>query len=595
MTATGPEYGSGRPRNRPVRLLRLRVLRLQRPHLRLPRVLRSLLATHEDVPDWPASKAEPAHGPDGPRAMHSRHAARNESQDPGIGANIGASISANAGEGWSARWRRSLSAPLRTLEQRSLFGEILDWMFAPLLLLWPLSVAVTFVVARSLADAPYDRALIDRTEALAQQVRVNQRQVFLTLPNAARDILTQDDTDQVYFQVIGPRGNLLSGEAELPMPDLYDYPDPGRVKLRNARFGGDEIRIGYLYLPVQIDGYQEIEELPRVLVQLAETLDKRNRLANEIIKGVIFPQFVILPLAMMLVWFGLSRGLAPLELMQRRIRNRRPYDLSPIDPLGAPQEIAPLVDSFNDLLQRLRETVDVQKRFIADAAHQMKTPLAGLSTQSELALHEINPEDQRRRLEQLALSSRRAAHLINQLLALARTENLAEALVREPVNLVDFTRSVVSDWVPAALDRSIDLGFEAGSGRSWVDGHPILLRELYNNLIDNALRYTPAGGSVTVRIRCDARNVWLEVEDSGPGVPESERRLVFERFYRVLGTQVDGSGLGLAIVREIAGQHRADVWIETVRPVEAMLPVEAMAGARFVVEFPAARVSSFDL
>jgi two-component system, OmpR family, sensor histidine kinase TctE len=557
-----------------------------KPRRRLPAFVRSLIDTA------PEATAAPV----GEKALRRRAGAwgaNDAGVEAGSPAGDGAATPAAAGAASPAasgarrpnpaRWRWPITgtSPFRSFEQRSLFGEILDWMFAPLLLLWPLSVAVTFVVARSLADAPFDRALIERTEALAQQVQVTRLQNPILLPRAPRDFLSNDEIDLVYYQVIGPRGRLLAGDRDLPGPRIYDFPEPGRVKLRNSVFRGDEVRIGYLHVPMSSDAPEDIEDPSHMLLQVAETLDKRNRLANEIIKGVIFPQFMILPLALMLVWFGLSRGLAPLQSLQRRIRDRRPDDLSPIDPNAAPEEIAPLVDAFNDLLLRLRENVDAQKRFIADAAHQMKTPLAGLRTQSELALRESNPDEQRRTLEQLAVGSQRAAHLITQLLALARTENLRERLVLEPLELCAFSRAVVADWVPAALERRIDFGFEAQCERATLDANPILLRELFNNLIDNALRYTPAGGTVTVRIRSAPGTVSVEVEDSGPGVPDEERRYVFERFYRVLGTDVDGSGLGLAIVREIAEQHLATVRVEPARP-----DVEP-PGARFVVEFPA--------
>ena len=481
--------------------------------------------------------------------------------------------------------RRSLRASVERIEQRSLFGEILDWMFTPLLLLWPLSVAVTFLVARSLADAPFDRALDDRTSALAQQVRTAADRVVVILPRAAKDFLAADDEDVVYFQVIGPGGRLLAGDPDLPQPRLYDYPQPGEVKLRTVTYRGDQVRIGYMYV---VPGDEERQDLGPVLVQVAETLDKRARLANEIIKGVIFPQFLILPMAVMLVWFGLTRGLAPLKTLQRRIRDRAPDDLSPIDPRGAPEEIAPLVDAFNELLERLGQNVNAQKRFIADAAHQMKTPLAGLRTQTELAMREHDPVELHRALQQIARGSQRAAHLVSQLLALARTENQREGASLEPLDLDAFAREAVSDWVPTAIERGIDLGYETqraqwdGDGRdasSRIAGHPLLLRELANNLIDNALRYTPRGGTVTVRVVAAGRRVLLEVEDSGPGIAEAERGLVFERFYRVLGTGVDGSGLGLPIVREIATQHGATIEVDDARPGETP------PGARFTVVF----------
>ena len=457
-------------------------------------------------------------------------------------------------------------------------------MFAPLLLLWPLSVAVTFLVARSLADAPFDRALDDRTAALAQQVTLASERVVLVMPRAAKDFLAAGEDDTVWFQVVGPRGLLVAGEPDLPRPGLYDYPVAGEVRLRTANYIGRQVRIGYLYVDT-VDG----DEIAPVLVQVAETLDRRTRLANEIIKGVIFPQFMILPVAVLLVWFGLARGLAPLKTLQRRIRGRAPDDLSPIDPRGAPEEIAPLVDAFNDLLERLDESVGAQKRFIADAAHQMKTPLAGLRTQSELALREHDTAELRRSLEQIARGSQRAAHLISQLLSLARTENLRETATLETIDLAALMRDVVADWVPVAIERGIDFGFEAtrvpgdADAPTTVLGHPVLLRELANNLIDNALRYTPRDGTVTLRIVADGRNVRLEVEDTGPGIPAAERELVFERFYRVLGTGVDGSGLGLPIVREIADQHGA-----TVQVVPAH-PGEKPAGARFIIAFAGVR------
>jgi two-component system sensor histidine kinase TctE len=271
-------------------------------------------------------------------------------------------------------------------------------MFAPMLLLWPLSVVITFLLARSLADVPFDRALIERTEALARQATVASDTGALSLPGSVSDFVAAgEDNTQVYLQVIAPRGRLMVGQPDLPPPRLYDYPEPGRVKLRTATYRGNDVRIGYLYL----DDGQADDGAP-MLVQVAETLDRRTRLANEIIKGVIFPQFMILPVAVTLVWFGLSRGLKPLKALQGRIRSRAPNDLSPIDPRGAPEEIAPLVDAFNDQIERLGRNIDSQKRFVASAAHQMKTPLAGLRTQAELAMREKDPEQLRQRLEQIA-------------------------------------------------------------------------------------------------------------------------------------------------------------------------------------------------
>jgi two-component system sensor histidine kinase TctE len=234
--------------------------------------------------------------------------------------------------------------------------------------------------------------------------------------------------------------------------------------------------------------------------------------------------------------------------------------MSPIDSRQVPEEISPLVGSFNDMLERLSQTVEMQKRFIADAAHQMKTPLAGMRMQSELALRQLDPGEIHRSLEQLAKSSESATRLVNQLLALARAENQPHAgQAYEALDLATLARATVQDWVPASFAHNIDLGFEPPGEPVTILGNALMLRELLSNLIDNAVRYTPGGGSVTVRVRRDGGQALLEVEDTGPGIAPAERPRVFERFYRILGSSVPGSGLGLAIVREIAQQHGAEV------------------------------------
>ncbi|WP_322014927.1 sensor histidine kinase [Paraburkholderia sp. J12] len=451
---------------------------------------------------------------------------------------------------------------------RSLFGEILDWMLAPLLLLWPMSIAVTYLVAKSIANGPFDRALETDAYVLARQIHPVNGVAELSLPAPTRELLSADNVDNVFYQVLGGRGELVAGDREMPLPHEDDRPPPGLVEFRDDTLRGVDIRVAYTTVDLpQASGGQP------VLVQVAETLDKRRQLANDIIKGVILPQFVILPLAILLVWFGLSRGLAPLHALQSNIRMRRPDDLSPLEARRAPPEIEPLVTSFNDLLTRLEQNMELQKRFIADAAHQMKTPLAGLRTQAELALRQDAPPEVHRSLEQIATSSEQAARLVTQLLALARAENRMSGQIFTPVDVAEVARLAVRDWVQPALAKRMDLGYEgprvAGSDEEdgatvEVDGNPVMLREMLSNLIDNAIRYTPPGGRITVRVRPEpaARVVHLEVEDTGLGIPAAERERVIERFYRILGREGDGSGLGLAIVREITTMHGGTLAID---------------------------------
>jgi two-component system sensor histidine kinase TctE len=423
-------------------------------------------------------------------------------------------------------------------------------MLAPLLLLWPMSVTITYLVAQTISNAPFDRNLADAVSVLADHLKESRGEVTLQLPMTARDVLRGDSRDSVYYMVLGLRGEFVAGDADLPLPPEDQLPSSSQVKLRltNCAEAKSASRHGLSsaqrrHVARAGPGRRDAGETPQ--------------LANDY-RGVIVPQFVVLPIAVVLVWFGLSRGLAPLTSLQARIRARKPDDLSPIDPRAAPEEISPVVASFNELLGRLAQNIQMQQRFLADAAHQMKTPLAGLRTQAELALRETDPQQLKRSLRQIATSTERATHLINQLLALARAEHqAADPGGFEVVELGAIARSVVQESVPDAVSRRLDLGFEGSDRPVRILGVPVLIRELLLNLVDNAIRYTPAKGSVTVRIRQDGTSAFLEVEDTGPGIPESERQRVFDRFYRILGSNVDGSGLGLSIVREIAEQHGA--------------------------------------
>jgi two-component system, OmpR family, sensor histidine kinase TctE len=525
---------------------------------------------------------------------------------------------------------------LKPREQRSLFGEILDWMLAPLLLLWPMSVVLTWLVAQGIANKPFDRELGEMVRVLSKEVSVRaadgpRAQAVFKLPPGASEILHTDEADDIFYQVLGLRGEFLSGDANLPVPADDDRAAPGELRFRDDTVNGASVRVAYMWVNIaerdaandrsgERGGERGVDKSsgPAPLIQVAETLGKRSRLATEIIKGVILPQFVILPLAVLLVWLALARGIAPLDELQQRIRRRDSNDLSPIDEREAPEEVSPLVRAINDLLGRLDQSMKSQQHFLADAAHQLKTPLAGLRTQAELAQRQIDagqhdPQALKKSLQQIARSSQSAAHMVNQLLAMARAEDQQHASQRQVVNLARLATETVRDFVPRALELRIDLGYEgpeaggdamsatqsAAASRHpqgpLVMGHALLLRELIRNLVDNALHYTPSGGAVTVRVTDDpfGQVVVLQVEDSGPGIPAAEREQVFQPFYRSLGTNVDGSGLGLAIVREIAQQHGAEVTLEDAnlrhRPGlgdHASAPFGP--GARFTLRLPAA-------
>jgi two-component system, OmpR family, sensor histidine kinase TctE len=478
--------------------------------------------------------------------------------------------------------------------QRSLFGDILDWLLVPLLLLWPLSVVIIWVSAQAIANRPFDRELAETARTLARRVIVpaaGAPRAQINLPEVSVAILRGEASDNFYFQILGTRGERVAGDGVLPVPDETPSAD-GEVRLRDDELDGRAVRVAYLWVPAVAPSSAD---LTPPLVQVAETLDKRSQLATEIARGVMLSQFAILPLAVVLIWFALTRGLRPLDELQRRIRQRAIGDLSPIDESAAPEEVSPLVAAINDLLARLDRSIGVQKHFLADAAHQLKTPLAGLRMQAELAQREADGGDAKavkRSLHQIARSSQQAAHMVNQLLAMARAEDANEARRVTPFNLSAVATEVVHDFVPRALAKGLDLGFEGPGAKDAaaprVVGEAVLVRELIRNLVDNAVQYTPGGGTVTVRLLPDpyGQVAVLQVEDNGPGIPEGERELVFQPFYRALGTEVDGSGLGLAIVREIAERHGGTV------EIEAMNPRAVSPGTRITVRLPTATNAS---
>jgi len=437
----------------------------------------------------------------------------------------------------------------------SLRRKLLVWLLLPLLSLWLAGAVVAYFMALNFTNVAYDRALFDSTRSLAEQVRVVGGHTEVELPRSAVQILLSDEFDRVYFQVNGRSGRLISGEPDLPRPPVEGK--IGMPILHDGKLHGEKLRIASLYvIPLgELTGRT-------VLVQVAETLNKRHILAGEILTGMLVPQLALILLAMLIVWFGVGKGLVPLRQMRREIASRSHRDLSPLAEANAPEEMQPLIHAINELMGRLDQALGAQQRFIADAAHQFRTPLAGLKAQTDLALRQTDPEKQRHALEQLSAGAGRTVRLINQMLALARVEPGADkALELRQLDLDALAREITMEWVPHAMKKGMDLGFEGTKGVVPVQGDALLLKMLLDNLIDNALRYAPTQGRVTVRVRSGENGVVLTVEDNGPGIPARERGRVFERFYRVLDNAEEGSGLGLAIVQEIAHLHAAQVEI----------------------------------
>lgn len=438
------------------------------------------------------------------------------------------------------------------LKLRTLRRQLLAWLAGPLIVLWSISTMVDYDIANRFVNLAYDRALLESALDIGRQVKVLNSRIYVDLPEVAIQMLQSGESGRAYYLVTGPDHEFITGDPDLPLP-----PDPlsERPNYYDDAYQGKPVRIVALQLPVERGKDQGF-----VLVRVAENRSVRTEFARLILLRMMLPQALLIFLAAVLVWYAVGRGLAPLSTLRREIENRSHRDLSALPEEQAPQEVQPLIRAMNGLLQRLSKTLAAQQRFIADAAHQLRTPVAGIKTQTELALRQTPAGEPHATLYQLHTATEQATRLINQLLSLARAEPGTErAHITERLDLNELVRETTTEWVPRALARNIDLGFDSPQGSTIMEGDAFLLREMLNNLLDNAIRYTKPGGQVTVQIRQETGGTVLSVEDSGPGIPESERERVFERFYRVLGTGVDGCGLGLAIVREIAERHGAEV------------------------------------
>ncbi|MFC4199933.1 sensor histidine kinase [Candidimonas humi] len=463
------------------------------------------------------------------------------------------------------------SARRRKKANRTLLSKILVWMFGPLFLLWTIGIVITYFIAQNIANAPYDRTLADHLRLLKHEVEQQHIAQGLELSPSAHTILTGDHEHPTYWSIQDANGTWLAGSRDIPLPPDWPY-DTDHVHFRNAHADGRSVRIAYLWGGKDLSGQA-------FLTVVSETNELRATLQQEILTGMLTPQLIVLPLAALLAGLGMTHGLEPLSLMQERLRERMPNDLSPISDELAPAEIMPLVAAMNDLLARLAASTETQRRFVANAAHQLKTPLAGIRTQAELALRAPDTDSLDASLRQLIRGSERATRLVNQLLALARAEQ-PERAGADSVELNELARRQTLEWVPAAMRKGLDLGFDPAPDDVSVHGDALMLAELLGNLIDNALLYTPAPGQVSVRVGSDAGAPYIEVEDSGPGIAGENRERVFDRFFRVLGSDADGSGLGLSIVKEIAEQHGARIeFLAPQRPA-------ALPGTRLRVTFP---------
>ena len=435
-------------------------------------------------------------------------------------------------------------------EPRKLRSQLLTWLFVPLIPLLVADSVFTYWVAAEFSHRAYDRSLLEVARELSLHLRPSPAGAVLELPADSRKILLSDPEDRIYYEIVETDGRFVHG-MRLPPATGEAAAAAASGAFYDARVGGDPVRV----VELRADG-DPYGARPGAVVRVAETQFKRGRFAREILLAVVVPQALIILLAGSLVWYGVVRGLSPLERLRREVQARSHSDRRAIAAEDVPAEVQPLLDSINELMARLDRALDLQSRFIGDAAHQLKTPVTVLKTQLEVALREDDPERMRQALANTRAGLDRLSRVVSQLLSLARNEpGAAQQAPLAPLDLDALALDVSQGWVPEAIKRDIDMGFEGVGRPVVVPGDAARLRVLLDNLIDNAVRYGSEGGRITVRVRAEPPAI--EVNDTGPRIPAEERERVFERFYRRLGTAPEGSGLGLASAQESARRHGA--------------------------------------
>ena len=424
--------------------------------------------------------------------------------------------------------------------------RLLLWILLPLIAVFTGSILLDYRLAQETANTADDHSLNHAVLDIVAYIQTTGLNPGLHLTPEAEAMLRSDATDKIFFAIRGPDQQLLAGDADLP---IY----PGSLRTR----------------PIFVDDIYQDEEIRatthrvaingnEITITVAETMRERNHASHRILAAIAFPNLMIIVATLLVIYFGVRRGLVPLVHIENQIASRSPRDLRALDIEHVPREIHPMLTRLNELFESLRLAAAAQQRFLADAAHQLRTPLAGLQTQIELVAAEGKYLRNEERLARIEESVERIAHLVTQLLIYAQTEPAASAnQIFQPVALHELAESAASTFIDRALIKDIDLGFEIEP--AVTEGIAWMLREALGNLIDNALRYCPAGSTITVCSGIRFDHPYLAVEDNGPGIPIEERDKVFERFYRIPGSVSGGCGLGLSIVQEIAQLHTATI------------------------------------
>ncbi len=450
----------------------------------------------------------------------------------------------------------------------SLRGLLLRRLWLPLLVLLLCSAVGSFALARYFAGQVYDRWLLDSAMSLSELVKEQDGRAVMDVTPAMSRMFTWDTVDEVHGEVVDASGARLYGDLAEALPRPAQTADDDAVYY-DARLRGQAVRMVEVLVPTT-SGHS-------VRLRVAETLRKRHRLERKLLMTSVPFQAAILALAAWLAWSGTGAAARHANQVARRLASPRPDPLAPLDPQQeAPRELWPAVEAYNALLQRLDAMQAAQRRFVSNAAHQLRTPLAAMQVELESSLRQQDPQAQQLALSGTLAGLSRLQHLVNQLLLLSRSEDAQGAsLPLQVLDVATLARTVVERYADRALAAGVDLGYEGPDEGVPVRGDAPLLREALGNLLDNALRYGAVRGMITLSVQRDADGVQVWVDDDGAGIDAAERGRVTERFYRA-SSQGDGCGLGLAIVAEIAQRHDAALEIGSA----------PMGGARVGMRFP---------
>lgn len=460
----------------------------------------------------------------------------------------------------------SLSSTLSLSSVTALFG-------IPLIMLGGFSVYTHYYSAKNAANQAYDRTLLASARTVAERLKVENGHLIVDVPYVVLDSFERNINDRLFYQVIAPNGETISGYDDLPeIPPNWMRSQyyTALVYFYDAEYKGLPIRVATFYQPINEGGMMGM-----VQIRVAETVSSRHEFARQLLISSLMSQGTVVFLTLVLAYLLLSKLLTPLKKLSQLMMGRSANDLTPIPDILPWSELSPLVDALNRYIERLKRMVKRQERFSADASHQLKTPLTVLKTQVSVALNSTNEVQRQQSLHAINKTLDSTIVLTDRLLQLARLKAHEKEAIRHyrAINLVELVQQACFTRLGQAESKGIDLGYE-GQEQSWIKGEPILLAEMCANLIDNAIKYTPDNGIVTVRILLseNKQHTILEVEDSGPGIPDKKISRSMEAFTRLNNAlAMEGSGLGLALVKDIAIYHGTDLQLLKGRELGGLL------------------------